>query len=157
MAIQLIHLHYNTGLHTSTNGRALAALIEELPQQWPEPSKEFGILAHSVGGLVARSAYHYGMIAGHIWPQYLRKVVFLGTPHHGALLERGGNWVNVGLGLSPYTAPFARLGNLRSAGVTDLRYGNLFDEDCRGLTGLRKLGTPPGRSMLLCHRWQRRQ
>jgi len=127
-----VHLHYNSGLHTSTNGRAFAGLIEALLQQWPEPLKEFGILAHSLGGLVSRSAYYYGMAAGQAWPQHLRKLVFLGTPHHGALLERGGNWVNVCLGLSPYTAPFARLGELRSAGITDLRYGNLLDEDWQG-------------------------
>ena len=127
-----VHLHYNSGLHTSTNGRSFAALIETLLQQWPEPLKEFGILAHSMGGLVSRSAYYYGMAAGQAWPQHLRKLVFLGTPHHGALLERGGNWVNVCLGLSPYTAPFARLGELRSAGITDLRYGNLLDEDWQG-------------------------
>jgi len=128
-----VHLHYNSGLHTSINGRAFAALMEALLQQWPEPLKEFGILAHSMGGLVSRSAYYYGKAAGQAWPQYLRNVVFLGTPHHGALLERGGNWVNVCLGLSPYTAPFARLGKLRSAGITDLRYGNLLDEDWQGL------------------------
>jgi hypothetical protein len=127
-----IHLHYNTGLHTSTNGRAFAALIEALLRQWPEPLKEFAILAHSMGGLVSRSAYHYGVMAGHVWPQHLRKMVFMGTPHHGALLERGGNWANVCLGLNPYTAPFARLGNLRSAGITDLRYGNVLDEDWQG-------------------------
>ena len=127
-----VHLHYNSGLHTSTNGRSFAALIETLLQQWPEPLKEFGILAHSMGGLVSRSAYYYGLAAGQAWPQHLRKLVFLGTPHHGALLERGGNWVNVCLGLSPYTAPFARLGKLRSAGITDLRYGNLLDEDWQG-------------------------
>ncbi|MGC2193167.1 MAG: hypothetical protein WA628_00730 [Terriglobales bacterium] len=127
-----VHLHYNSGLHTSTNGRAFAALIEALLQQWPEPLKELAILAHSMGGLVSRSAYYYGVAAGQAWPQHLRKLVFLGTPHHGALLERGGNWVNVCLGLSPYTAPFARLGKLRSAGITDLRYGNLLDEDWQG-------------------------
>jgi hypothetical protein len=127
-----VHLHYNSGLHTSTNGRAFAALIEALLQQWPEPLKELAILAHSMGGLVSRSAYYYGMAAGQAWPQHLRKLIFLGTPHHGALLERGGNWVNVCLGLSPYTAPFARLGKLRSAGITDLRYGNLLDEDWQG-------------------------
>jgi hypothetical protein len=127
-----VHLHYNSGLHTSTNGRSFAALIETLLQQWPEPLKEFGILAHSMGGLVSRSAYYYGLAAGQAWPQHLRKLVFLGTPHHGALLERGGNWVNICLGLSPYTAPFARLGKLRSAGITDLRYGNLLDEDWQG-------------------------
>ncbi len=129
----LIHLHYNTGLHTSTNGRAFAALIEALLREWPEPLKEFAILAHSMGGLVSRSAYHYGVMTGHVWPQHLRKLVFLGTPHHGALLERGGNWVNACLGLSPYTAPFARLGKLRRAGITDLRYGNVLDQDWQGL------------------------
>ena len=125
----VVYLHYNSGLHTSANGRAFAALLEDLLRQWPEPLNEFAILAHSMGGLVSRSAYHYGMAAGHAWPQHLGTLVFLGTPHHGALLERGGNWVNVCLGLSPYTAPFARLGKLRSAGITDLRYGNLLDED----------------------------
>jgi hypothetical protein len=41
--------------------------------------------------------------------------------------------VHLCLGLSRYTAPFARLGNLRSAGITDLRYGNVLDEDWKGL------------------------
>ena len=82
---------------------------------------------------MSRSAYYYGMAAGQVWPHHLRKLIFLGTPHHGALLERGGNLINVCLGLSPYTAPFARLGKLRSAGITDLRYGNLLDEDWQGV------------------------
>ena len=127
-----IHLHYNSGLHTSTNGRSFAALIEALLRRWPEPLKEFAILPHSMGGLVSRSAYYYGMAAGQAWPQHLRKLVFLATPHHGAVLERGGNWVNLCLGLSPYTTPFARLGKLRSAGISDLRYGNVLDEDWQG-------------------------
>jgi hypothetical protein len=127
-----IHLHYNSGLHTSTNGRSFAALIETLLQEWPEPLKDFGILAHSMGGLVSRSAYHYGLAAGQVWPRHLRQLVFLGTPHHGALLERGGNWMSLCLGLSPYTSPFARLGKFRSAGITDLRYGNVLDEDWQG-------------------------
>jgi hypothetical protein len=32
------------------------------------------------------------------------------------------------LGISPYTAPFARLGKVRSAGIKDLRHGNLRDD-----------------------------
>jgi len=127
-----VHLHYNSGLHTSSNGRAFSDLLEGIVQQWPEPLKDFVILAHSMGGLVARSAHYYGMTGGQSWPQHLRKLVFLGTPHHGSLLERGGNLIDVGLSLNPYTAPFARLGKLRSAGITDLRYGNLLDEDWQG-------------------------
>jgi hypothetical protein len=58
--------------------------------------------------------------------------VFLGTPHHGAPLERAGTWLEMVLGATPYSAPFTRLGRLRSAGVTDLRYGNLLDSDWHG-------------------------
>jgi pimeloyl-ACP methyl ester carboxylesterase len=135
-----VHLHYNSGLHTSANGRLFATLLETLVQQWPEALDEFVILAHSMGGLVARSAYYYGTAAGQLWPQKLRKLIFLGTPHHGSLLERGGNLIDVSLGLSPYTAPFARLGKLRSAGITDLRYGNLLDEDWQGLDRFEHVG-----------------
>jgi pimeloyl-ACP methyl ester carboxylesterase len=127
-----VYLHYNTGLHTSVNGRAFAALIETLLEQWPEPLKELVILAHSMGGLVSRSAYYYGTAAAQAWPRYLSRLIFMGTPHHGAPFERVGNWINLCLGLSTYTAPFARLAKLRSAGITDLRYGNLLDEDWQG-------------------------
>ncbi len=118
-----VYLHYNSGLHVSTNGRALAELIEVLLQAWPVPVDELVFLAHSMGGLVFRSACHYAETAGHGWLRHLRKIVFLGTPHHGASLERGGNWVDLLLGVSPYTAALARLGKIRSAGITDLRYG----------------------------------
>jgi len=124
-----VYLHYNSGLHVSTNGRAFAAQLEALLQAWPVPVDELTILGHSMGGLLARSACYYGELAGHEWPRHLRKIVFLGTPHHGTAFERGGNWVTVGLGVSRYTAAFARLGKIRSAGITDLRYGSLLDED----------------------------
>jgi hypothetical protein len=127
-----VYLHYNTGLHLSTNGAEFADALETLVQQWPVPLADFAILAHSMGGLVARSACHHGATAGHEWLGRLRALVFLGTPHHGAPMERGGNWIDILLGISPYSAPLARLGKIRSAGITDLRYGNLMDEDWQG-------------------------
>ena len=127
-----LYLHYNSGLHVSTNGRELAGLLESLVRHWPVPVEELAILGHSMGGLVARSACHYGRVEGHDWPRVLKRLVFLGTPHHGSPLERGGNWVDVVLGTTPYTAPLARLGKIRSAGITDLRHGNLLDEDWTG-------------------------
>ena len=96
------------------------------------PLAELVFIGHSMGGLVARSACHYGAAASHAWLRRLDKLVFLGTPHHGAPLERGGNWVDILLGVSPYVAPFSRLGKIRSAGITDLRFGNLVDEDWEG-------------------------
>ena len=56
----------------------------------------------------------------------------MGTPHHGSSLERVGNYLDVILETTPYAKPFARLGKVRSAGITDLRYGNLIDEDWQG-------------------------
>jgi len=124
-----LYLHYNSGCHVSTNGRALADLLEMLVAAWPAPVESLTIVGHSMGGLVARSACHYGALAGQGWPGRLQRMVFLGTPHHGAPLERGGNWVNAVLEFSPYTAALARLAKLRSAGITDLRHGSLLDDD----------------------------
>ena len=127
-----LRLRFNSGLHVSTNGRSFDALLEELVRRWPVPVRELTILGHSSGGLVARSAAHYGRAAGHRWPRLLRHLVFLGTPHHGSPIERCGSWIHAALGTTAYTAPLARLGRIRSAGVTDLRHGNLVDEDWQG-------------------------
>jgi hypothetical protein len=104
-------------------------LLERLLEQWPVKVRSLSILAHSMGGLITRSACHYASDAGHRWTGKLRRIVFLGTPHHGAPLERYGNKLQLFFGISPYIAPLGRLGMLRSAGVTDLRYGNLLDTD----------------------------
>lgn len=127
-----LYLQYNSGRHVSVNGRELAALLEQLVAQWPVAVESLVIVAHSMGGLVTRSACHYAAAASMQWPGILRHLVFIATPHHGAPLERGGNWIDLILGANPYTAPLARLGKIRSAGITDLRYGNLVDEDWEG-------------------------
>lgn len=127
-----LYLRYNTGLHTSDNGRLLAEQLERLAAQWPHPIEELTLLTHSMGGLVARSACHWAAQAGHRWPHRLKSLVFLGTPHHGAPLERAGNWVDVLLGSTPYSRPFARLAQVRSAGITDLRHGHVTEADWQG-------------------------
>jgi hypothetical protein len=103
-------------------------MIELLLQCWPVVVQELVIVGHSMGGLVTHSACHYGALADHDWVRMLHKIVFLGTPHHGSPVERVGNRLNGMLSVSPYTAAFARLGRLRSAGITDLRYGNLLED-----------------------------
>ena len=127
-----VYLHFNSGLHVSTNGRAFASLLEMLVDEWPVPVRELAIIGHSYGGLLARSAHHYGTSGGYGWTKKLRRLVFLGTPHHGSALERHGNSVNVLLGLTSYSAPFIRIARIRSAGITDLRYGYVLDEDWEG-------------------------
>jgi pimeloyl-ACP methyl ester carboxylesterase len=127
-----VYLHYNSGRHVSENGRDFAELLEQLLAQWPVPVEELVILGHSMGGLVARSAVFQARQRRQAWTSALSKLVFLGTPHHGAALERGGHQVDMLFGISPYVAPFARLGKVRSAGITDLRFGNLQAADWHG-------------------------
>jgi pimeloyl-ACP methyl ester carboxylesterase len=124
-----IYLKYNSGLHISSNGKNLNNLLEELVKNWPVPIEELVIIAHSMGGLVSRSALYYGEQNQKKWTQHVKKIVFLGTPHHGSYVERTGNYLDLILESIHYAKPFARLGKIRSAGVTDLRYGNLIDED----------------------------
>jgi hypothetical protein len=127
-----IYVRYNSGLHVSENGHLLAQQLEHLARSWPVPLSEISVLAHSMGGLITRSALFSAAQAGMQWPGVLKNIVFLGTPHHGSPLERAGNWVDVILGSTPYSRPLAKLGQLRSAGITDLRYGHVLDADWQG-------------------------
>ena len=142
-----IGAHYNSGLHVSTNGDRLAPLIQRLVDAWPLPLREIAVIGHSMGGLVSRSAIRVAEEAALPWRAALRALVTLGTPHHGAPLERAGNWVDVLLGVSRYSAPLAALGKIRSAGVTDLRFGNVLevhwnDADRFAPTGDRRVPVP---------------
>ncbi len=116
-------LHYNSGRHTSSNGRDFAALLDVESAAF----HDVVIVAHSMGGLVARAAVALADNAA--WRQKLRALITLGTPHHGSSLERGGNIIETLLGKTPWSAPLQGLARVRSAGVTDLRYGNVVDAD----------------------------
>jgi hypothetical protein len=76
-----------------------------------------------MGGLVARAAIADAQVTGSPWLETLAAVVSLGTPYHGAPLERAGHLLEQALGLSAHSAPFRVLGRLRSAGIRDLRHG----------------------------------
>ncbi len=127
-----IYLHYNSGLSISTNGRILAQQMERLLDSWPVPIERLAMVGHSMGGLVARSALHHAVLiqrGGLRWPARVDDLVCLGSPHLGAPLESAGHGVDVLLGAAPYAAPLARLGKVRSAGINDLRHGNIENGD----------------------------
>jgi hypothetical protein len=124
-----LRLRYSSGRAVADNGRALARLLETVLARWPVEVESLAIVGHSMGGLVARSACHAAQAAGHRWPASLSALVFLGTPHHGAPLERGGHAIDRLLAVSPYAAPLARIGLTRSAGIQDLRHGRVREDE----------------------------
>ena len=124
-----IELRYNTGLHISDNGRALAALLEELHEAWPVAIEEIVIVGHSMGGLVARSACHYGRAEGHAWTSAVRHVFCLGSPASRRAAGEGRQRARLGARPPARDAPLAGALNVRSAGIKDLRYGSCAEED----------------------------
>ena len=127
-----VYVRYNSGLHISENGRALAGLLERLVGAWPADVREIALVGHSMGGLVARSACHQACEQGDEWVGHVRHVVSLGSPHLGAPLAQGAHVAAAALHKLPETRMLSGLLRRRSAGIRDLRHGSLVDEDWRG-------------------------
>jgi pimeloyl-ACP methyl ester carboxylesterase len=125
-----VYVRYNSGLHISVNGRRLAALLGELCAAWPVELTEVALIGHSMGGLLARSACHYAPEGS--WRELVRHVFLLGTPHKGAPLELAANAACHGLSRLPETRPLATPLRARAAGVKDLGFGYVIDEDWTG-------------------------
>ena len=92
---------YNSGRHICANGAELAARWKtagELAGSGGEPDDHRP--QHGRAGRAQRAAprARRRTCAG---PRRLRQLVFLGTPHHGAPLERGGNWLHPRAGHQP--------------------------------------------------------
>jgi pimeloyl-ACP methyl ester carboxylesterase len=126
-------LRYNSGRAIHENGRELAELLEAEHRK-DDSRRPLVLIGHSMGGLVIRSACHYALAERHGWPSRLSHAAYLGSAHHGALLERAGNVANALFGLTPYSAAFMRLGNIRSRGIKDLRFGCITREDSAAAT-----------------------
>lgn len=121
----------NSGRRVSANGADLDAMMSTVAERWHVPLDEISLVGHSLGGLIARSAVHQAAVRGASWVQRVRRVVCLGTPHHGADLERYANAQTWAFGLVAETRPFAAFLNRRSVGIKDLRYGNVLERDWR--------------------------
>ena len=85
-----------------------------------------------MGGLLIRSGCHYAQQENRCWLVRLQRVACLGTPHHGSPLEKAGYGLDVLLQNLPFTENLA-LTTKRSAGIKDLRYRNLLNEDWQGV------------------------
>ncbi|HEU0023040.1 MAG TPA: alpha/beta fold hydrolase [Thermoleophilaceae bacterium] len=126
-----VHVRYNSGRHISENGRSLSELLGALVESWPVEVEQIHLIGHSMGGLVSRSACHYGSAEDVEWVSGVRHVVSLGSPHMGAPLEQIVHLASAGLDALPEVRPFGSFLRRRSAGIRDLRHGSLVDEDWR--------------------------
>ena len=126
-----LFLRYNSGLPIWTNGQRLAALLDELLASYPAPVQDLLLIGHSMGGLVLRSACFYGAQQQLPWVAQVSRVVYLGTPHDGADLERLAHVTETTLQTvpNPITRIVGRFLHQRSQGVKDLRTGALLEPD----------------------------
>ncbi len=124
-----LFLHYNTGRNVAENGAELSALMHQHFADIDLDGAEVVVVAHSMGGLVIRSALHASTVADHQWQDSVSKIIFLGTPHLGAPLERSGNWIHALWQATPYAGALSPIAKIRSAGITDLRHGQLLAAD----------------------------
>jgi hypothetical protein len=124
-----VYVRYNTGRHVSDNGHDLARLLDGLVTAWPGQADELMLVGHSMGGLVIRSACHYGRQEAAAWVDQVRQVFYLGSPHLGAPLARAAGFAGWALGRAAETRPFVTLVNGSSSGIKDLRYGYVLDDD----------------------------
>lgn len=127
-----VYVRFNSGRHVSDNGRSLADLVRALTEAWPVEVELIGLVGHSMGGLVSRSACHQAFEEQADWVSRVRHVVSLGTPHMGSPVAQAVHYASAGLDVLPETRPFANFLRRRSAGVRDLRQGSLVDEDWQG-------------------------
>ncbi|TXD97082.1 hypothetical protein ES754_08720 [Psychrobacter frigidicola] len=130
----VLYLNYNTGRRISINGRNFSRVLQDLVDNNPDVS-QIDLVGHSMGGLVARSALFYGKQQGFNWVQRVGNLITLGSPHHGASLERIGNYVQDRIAKLPFAGSLAKLGDLRSAGIIDLRHGSIRDADWQSVEG----------------------
>jgi pimeloyl-ACP methyl ester carboxylesterase len=116
-----LFVHYNSGRELADNGAELSALLDEVAANWPVALEETVLVAHSVGGLVARAAVLDGHEAGAAWVGTARSLVTIGAPRSATGAERAASATRRVLARLPETRPLARLLDARSAGLKDLR------------------------------------
>lgn len=120
-----LFVRYNTGQAIVDNGRALAALLEELVAVYPVPIERIALVGHSMGGLVSRVAAAHAHHDGLAWSKSLDHIICLGSPHHGAPLERVAKKLRAVLDFADVAATrvIGEVLGARSVGIHDLGDG----------------------------------
>jgi pimeloyl-ACP methyl ester carboxylesterase len=129
-----LYLRFNSGLRISKNGRSLSALMEDLLKAYPVDVEQIVLVGHSLGGLLIRSACHYGNESSSEWTSKVAKIFYLGSPHLGTPWEdwAKGSFPNMSASEHPLAHKLGQVYKSRGAAIKDLRYPHLIDEDWQG-------------------------
>ncbi|MBX7149059.1 hypothetical protein K1X76_08225 [bacterium] len=126
-----LYVRYNSGLHISDNGKALAALLKNFTDRFLENILSLTLIGHSMGGLVIRSAEYVAQNEKHTWLLKYKTCLLLAPPLAGSHWEQLGfsaSFVLKKLWNIP-TRIIGAVGDLRSGGIHDLRHGLLVEDD----------------------------
>jgi len=105
-----VHVLYDTGRHISENGLELANLLQALADEVGETRAHWHLVAHSMGGLVCRSALFQADKAGMAFTRRIDRVVLLGTPNRGVPLEKGAQLARLLVAGAPIPLRLSALG-----------------------------------------------
>jgi hypothetical protein len=124
-----LQLRFNSGRPIYRNGQDLADLLEQLVIAWPVTVQRIILLGHSMGGLMLRSACHYGSVKGHVWAGKQLDCVYIGSPHDGSWLAIGAHKTAGVLNGLPkdYLKVVGEVIDLRSEGIRNLSRGEVFE------------------------------
>ncbi len=123
--IQALPFEYLNHGPIGESGKGLAAALRELSTDFPQT--KVVIVAHSMGGLVARSALEITNPS----PSSVTDLFTIATPHEGSLLAEYGHVLRLGEGMLTLTAPRAFLGNGLGEACRDMRPGSALLRDLR--------------------------
>lgn len=105
-----VQVRYDSGIHISESARSLAELLEALHESiGPRRGKKWHIVAHSMGGLVTRSALFQAHNDRMGFVRRVDRVFLVATPNRGAPLEKAAQIARLALDAAPYL-PFRYTG-----------------------------------------------
>lgn len=100
-----LFVRYNTGLHISENGAALAELLSELHAVWGAALGRVQLFGHSMGGLVSRSAVEALRVQEHPVLEHIDRMFLICTPNGGVEVEQLRFGIENGLRILQQLAP----------------------------------------------------
>lgn len=119
-------LRFNSGRAIYRNGEELADKLEELVANWPVAVDNLILIGHSMGGLMIRSACHYGRHYRLGWTRRVSSCVYIGSPHDGSWFAKGARATAGAMKQMPrdYLRVVGDVIDLRSEGIRNLSRGN---------------------------------